>query len=199
MPKATLNRNSSGPRAPVRSEPYPSPKPKSNDTSILTEKSAASLNAAAKEPSPASQSNAKSFLDLELLGECDHSVPVYDNCTIVRTKLSKLINQNNQKPENTIPGEFLKNGSPKYWSVRAFVDALGDGVSEKMYRGFVRKSGLMTGAESEVFYRAYCFLEKKRIWEGKPKSSARKKVEIEYVVLSTLSFMQFFFRQDPFS
>lgn len=71
--------------------------------------------------------------------------------------------------------------------MKTFVEALGDGVSEKMHRPFVRKSGVMVGAESEMYYRAYCFFEKKRIWEGKAKSTARKNAEAEYVAYLLLS------------
>jgi hypothetical protein len=43
----------------------------------------------------------------------------------------------------------------------------------------MKKTGPMGGAENGVYSGAYVFFEKKRIWEKKPKSGARKKVEEE--------------------
>jgi hypothetical protein len=77
-----------------------------------------------------------------------------------------------------MPGEFKKDGSPKPWTVKAFCEAIG-GVSNGSYNKYMRKTGAMAGASNGVYSGAYIFFEKKRVWEKKPKSGARKKVEEE--------------------
>ena len=44
---------------------------------------------------------------------------------------------------------------------------------------FMKAKKIMGGAESAIYPGAYRFFEKKRIFEGKPKSVARKKTEEE--------------------
>jgi len=44
---------------------------------------------------------------------------------------------------------------------------------------FMKAKKIMGGAESEIYPAAYRFFEKKRVWEGKPKTAGRKKCEDE--------------------
>ena len=77
-----------------------------------------------------------------------------------------------------MPGEFKKDGSPKPWTLKAFCEAIG-GVGNGSYNKFMHKTGAMAGAANGVYSAAYMFFEKKRIWEKKPKTQARRKVEEE--------------------
>jgi hypothetical protein len=63
-------------------------------------------------------------------------------------------------------------------AIKAFCEAIG-GVHHGSYDKFMKKTGTMGGAASGVYSAAYIFFEKKRVWEKKPKSGARKKVEEE--------------------
>ena len=130
-------------------------------------------------PSPTIPKSAKSFLDIELPTLPNSSLPpIYDTCTQLRQKINKLINNKNPDPEDGMPGEFKKDGSPKPWTIKAFCEAIG-GVSSGSYNKFMRKTGAMAGAANGVYSTGYIFFEKKRIWEKKPKTQARNKVEEE--------------------
>ena len=62
--------------------------------------------------------------------------------------------------------------------MKSFYEAIG-GVKNGSYTKFMKKMGAMGGAENRVYSAAYMSFEKKRIWEKKCKTQARKKVEKE--------------------
>ena len=96
---------------------------------------------------------------------------------MIRTKINNLLGKDNTKPENAIPGEFKKNGDPKPYTKKQFADDFGS--STRVLDTFLKAKKIMGGAESAIYPEAYRFFEKKRIFEGKPKSVARKKTEEE--------------------
>lgn len=93
-------------------------------------------------------------------------------------KINKLLANKNPGEKDAIPSEFLKNGKPKPWTQAAFCRAIGD-VHHISFQRFMKSTSAMGGGENGVYSGAYVFFEKKRIWEGKEKTEARKKYEEE--------------------
>jgi hypothetical protein len=191
MPRAA--RRTSAPRA----APYPAIKPgdkpptaknstsKSEARNVLTEKTSPELNSASapakktskKAAAESIEKPAGSFLDIKLDGEDDNSIPIYDTCSTVRQKINALLGKDNHKPENSMPGEFDKQGNPKPYTKASFCRAI-DSRPDLLAR-FLKAKLMMGGAESSVYPKAYAFFEKKRIFEGKKKTPGRLKVEAE--------------------
>ncbi|CBY00653.1 hypothetical protein LEMA_P017830.1 [Plenodomus lingam JN3] len=99
--------------------------------------------------------------DIELDGEKDGEVPIYDTCDEIRRK----INAHLKKPGVTaaafcraMAGSFKK--APRK-------------ISSAQLSAFRSKKGPFAGNASGVFYGAYVYFEKLRIKEGKPKSQRR--------------------------
>lgn len=105
-------------------------------------------------------------------------MPVFDTCQIIRTKITNLMGKDNAKPENAIPGVFLKSGKPKPYNIKTFLEHIG-GVNSNSYGRFMKSRGRMGGAENGTYTGAYAFFEKKRIFENGKKTAARKKCEEE--------------------
>lgn len=96
---------------------------------------------------------------------------------MIRTKINHLLGKDSTKPENGIPGEFKKNGEPKPYTKKRFAEDCGS--STHVLDTFLKAKMIMGGAESAIYPGAYRFFEKKRVFEGKAKSVARKKTEEE--------------------
>lgn len=126
----------------------------------------------------AAEEKPTSYLHVELEGDdSDLEIPIYDTCSEIRRKITSLLLKDSNKPENGVPGEFKKDGTPKPYTKALFCKFLG--VSTSMLDTFMKAKKLMGGAESEVYVEAYKFFERKRIWEGKKKTAGRLKVEDE--------------------
>jgi len=196
MPKAA--RRQSGPRA----EPYPaikpgdkphSPIPKSatskntiSKKAALAAKSSASINASSDSSNKRSTHEpTSSFLDIKLDGEDEGYVKVYDTCSVIRQKINALLGKDNAKPENGVPGQFKKDGTPKPYTKAEFLRAItfgkGDPPAAATLDRFLKAKKLMGGGGSPVYPGAYKFFEKKRIFEGKKKTPTRIQCEEEYV------------------
>ncbi|KAI8268751.1 hypothetical protein K4K56_004195 [Colletotrichum sp. SAR 10_98] len=107
---------------------------------------------------------------IALPGDDDMSVPIYDSCQTVRTK----INAHLRKP-----------GVTKAAFLRACVKAAYGAGSEHKIAGnlltnFLAKTGPTAGNTSSVFYAAYVFFEKLRIRDGKPKNKTREEMEARW-------------------
>lgn len=105
-----------------------------------------------------------------LPGEESDSVPVYDTCDDIRTKINRYLRDT----------PFASNASFVREVNRALGEhsarhAAGTGVTR-----FLNSKGPNKGAESAVFYGAYVFFEKLRIKQGKPKSKKRLEMEGEW-------------------
>lgn len=200
MPKAA--RRSSGPSA--RAEPYPAgdkatpakpskAAPKSKKTAAnstdddtekpekpavtpLAEKRASEVNASLKD---LTTDKPASFLDIKLDGEEDKGILIHDTCAVIRVKINSLLGKDNTKPENGIPGEFKKDGTPKPYTKARFLKDCGLHDNTRQLATFLKAKKMMAGAESAVYPAAYMFFEKKRIFEGKKKTAARIKCETE--------------------
>ncbi|KAF1919014.1 hypothetical protein BDU57DRAFT_511855 [Ampelomyces quisqualis] len=103
--------------------------------------------------------------DVELEGEKEDKVPVYDTCDEVRRK----INAHLKKPGVT-QAALLRNIAAQYHTVPKKPQST-------QLSAFRSKKGPYAGNTSAVFYGAYVYFEKLRIKEGKPKSKKRQEME----------------------
>ncbi|KXX73484.1 hypothetical protein MMYC01_209130 [Madurella mycetomatis] len=109
--------------------------------------------------------------DIELDGEEDDEVPVYDTCDEIRRKITAHL----KKPGVTqaqlcrdIYAQLKGPCRPK----NPF-----QGSQLASFRGM---KGALSNSKSALYYGAYVFFEKLRIKEGKPKSNHRKEMENEW-------------------
>lgn len=104
----------------------------------------------------------------KLNGEDNGSVPVYDTCSDVRTK---------------IDAHLKKHRVTK----KAFADEISKcqpagetAVTPAQVSAFQKKNGLLAGNSTKVFYASYVYFEKFRTKEGKDRSKKRKEMEDVY-------------------
>jgi len=90
-------------------------------------------------------------------GEETHSVPIYDTCDMVRSKIKLFLKQHPSESNASLARRMKSTGT-------------------NLSR-FREKKGYDKGNTSSAFYDAYVYLEKIRIAEGKPKSKDRVKME----------------------
>ncbi|KAF4630038.1 hypothetical protein G7Y89_g8109 [Cudoniella acicularis] len=101
---------------------------------------------------------------IELEGEEEEEVPVYDTCDEVRKKIRAYL----ADPSVTQAG-FCREISKTYRD--------GKKVSSASLTGFLGKKGPTAGNTSAAFYASYVFFEKLRIRDRKPKSKMREEME----------------------
>jgi hypothetical protein len=99
---------------------------------------------------------------IQLEGEEDNEVPVYDTCDETRKKIRAYL----ARPDITQAG-FCREIAKTY----------GDGRKVTGLAAFLGKKGPTAGNTAAVFYASYVFFEKLRIREGKPKSKFRLEME----------------------
>jgi hypothetical protein len=104
---------------------------------------------------------------IQLDGEADGEVPVFDTCDEVRKKIRAYL----AEPSIT-QASFL----------RAIAQSHPDGkkFQSKSLNDFLGKKGANAGNTSGIFYSAYVFFEKIRVKDGKPKSKHRLEMEKIY-------------------
>ncbi|KZM19981.1 uncharacterized protein EKO05_0003359 [Ascochyta rabiei] len=102
---------------------------------------------------------------IELEGEEDDEVEIYDTCDDIRRK----INAHLKKPGVT-QAAFLR-------SIAACFCTTERKIQSAQLSAFRSKKGPRQGNTSAVFYGAYVYFEKLRIAEGKPKSKKRLEME----------------------
>ncbi|KAI0079572.1 hypothetical protein K474DRAFT_1658920 [Panus rudis PR-1116 ss-1] len=102
----------------------------------------------------------QSWKDIVLHGEREGQVPVYDDCSTIRRKIRAL------------------RKHPDFHLTRWLNDI--GGISTSSYYYFMRCHGAVGGAGSAIYYAAYVYFEKRRIFEGKRKSERRLRVEREH-------------------
>jgi hypothetical protein len=134
----------------------PMPKKKRKITAPTTSKSAAT------NPVPAAAS-----LDIQLGGESDDAVPIYDSCDEIRRK----INAHLRKPDVT-QSQFLRDLHAQFQGPRRPTSLQSAQLSR-----FRSQKGPVTGNTSGIYYAAYLFFEKQRLAAGKPKSKHREDME----------------------
>ncbi|TVY20105.1 hypothetical protein LARI1_G001947 [Lachnellula arida] len=104
---------------------------------------------------------------IQLDGEADVSVPVYDSCDEIRKKISAYL----REPQVTQAG-FLREIAKTYPDGRK--------IQSKVLNDFLSKKGASAGNTSAVFYSSYVFFEKMRLRDGKPKSKHRQEMETRH-------------------
>ncbi|OAK99529.1 hypothetical protein IQ06DRAFT_317593 [Phaeosphaeriaceae sp. SRC1lsM3a] len=102
---------------------------------------------------------------VDLPGESDDSVEVYDTCDEIRRK----INAHLKKPGVT-QAQFLRDIAASYKRAPRKIQS-------SQLSAFRSKKGAYEGNTSAVYYGAYVFFEKMRIAEKKPKSKKRLDME----------------------
>ncbi|KAM7194185.1 hypothetical protein V8F20_008105 [Naviculisporaceae sp. PSN 640] len=100
----------------------------------------------------------------------DHPVPVFDTCDTIRRKIRSMLSSAHDPP--ITQAAFL----------RAIVKATYGPDSTKTIQSatlssFMKKKGALAGNTSTVYYAAYCFFEKLRVKQKKPKSKDREMME----------------------
>ncbi|KXH32062.1 calcineurin is a calcium-dependent [Colletotrichum salicis] len=131
---------------------------------------------AAAAPAPKKQATKKTadkkdplpdLSEIELPGDDDMSVAVWDTCDIVRTKIRAIL-----KKEGVTKAAFLRT------IVKAAYPAGSDHkIAPNLLTNFMNKKGPASGNTSSVFYAVYVFFEKLRVRDGKPKTKKREEME----------------------
>ncbi|KAK4504188.1 hypothetical protein PRZ48_005104 [Zasmidium cellare] len=122
------------------------------------QKAATAASASAKEP-------VTDIRGIALSGEASDSVAVYDSCDEVRKKIN---------------AHLVKSGVTQAQFCRDLCAQLHTEVKKiqsKQLTDFRSKTGATSGNTSIVYYTAYCYFEKLRLAEGKPKSKHRLGME----------------------
>ncbi|TVY43941.1 hypothetical protein LOCC1_G005605 [Lachnellula occidentalis] len=104
---------------------------------------------------------------IQLDGEADMAVPVYDSCDEIRKKISAYL----REPQVT-QAAFLREIAKTYLDGRK--------LQSKVLNDFLSKKGASAGNTSAVFYSSYVFFEKMRLRDSKPKSKHRKEMETRH-------------------
>ncbi|KAK1700668.1 hypothetical protein BDP55DRAFT_763492 [Colletotrichum godetiae] len=135
---------------------------------------------AADAPAPKKQATKKAadkkdplpdLSEIELPGDDDMSVAVWDTGDIVRTKIRAML-----KKEGVTKAVFLRT------IVKAAYPAGSDHkIAPNLLTNFRNKKGPASGDTSSVFNAAYVFFEKLRVRDGKPKTKMREEMEEEWL------------------
>jgi hypothetical protein len=134
---------------------------------------AAAPKAAAQGSTAAAAGDAPAaWRSVELPGEAEDAVPIFDSCDEVRRK----INAHLRKPAVT-QAAFLRDLVAQFHGPRRPSRAL-QGAQLSRFRG---QSGPVTGNTSGVYYAAYVFFEKERVAAGKPKTVHRRDMEVAWL------------------
>lgn len=102
--------------------------------------------------------------DVELPGERQGAVAVYETCDTMRRQIRALLK---------------KDGVTQAAYLRAIAKCIPDEprIQPRVLRDFLSRRGPAIGCASLAFYGSYVFFEKRRIKEGRPKSKFRKEME----------------------
>jgi len=106
---------------------------------------------------------------ITLPGEHNCTVPIYDTCDDIRTKINRYL-----ATAGPSKAGFVRTVNAATSTTSAFRPA-----SVVNLTTFLKGKGPVKGCESPIFYAAYVYFEKIRIKEGKPKT--KKRVEMENV------------------
>ncbi|KAL3418160.1 calcineurin is a calcium-dependent [Phlyctema vagabunda] len=112
---------------------------------------------------------------IQLEGEADMEVPVYETCDEVRKKITAYL----REPGITQAG-FLRDIAKSFPDDSDGRRARRNPPQSKVLKDFLSKKGAKAGNTSAVFYGSYVFFEKMRIRDGKPKSQFRLDMERIY-------------------
>lgn len=121
-----------------------------------------------KDASKDTATGAADLADIHLPGEEQDAVEVYDTCDEVRKKIAAYM----KKPGVT-QAQFCRDLSAMYTKPTK--------ITASQLTNFRGKKGPNAGNTTTIFYAAYCFFEKLRLKEGKPKSKFRLEMEDVWV------------------
>jgi len=127
----------------------------------------------------------RSPLDVFLEGDLDESIPILDSCDVLRDKILNHLNTSGTKN-----AAFLRDIASAGWPANS------PKIQSKQLNDFLSKVGPTSGSTSRVCYGefrllfapreayiiagAYVYFEKKRLFEGKPKSEHRLRMEQQW-------------------
>ncbi|KAF2758346.1 hypothetical protein EJ05DRAFT_348213 [Pseudovirgaria hyperparasitica] len=126
---------------------------------------------AAGEPAPApskAEERAQNAKAVQLPGELEDKVPVYDTCDEIRRKIGAHL-----RSEGITQAQFLRDLMAQYHTETRKIQS-------KQLTDFRSKKGPNSGNTSCIYYASYCLFEKIRIAEKKPKSKDRVYMETKY-------------------
>ncbi|PQE10460.1 calcineurin is a calcium-dependent protein [Rutstroemia sp. NJR-2017a BBW] len=101
---------------------------------------------------------------IELPGEEDRTVEVYDTCDSLREKISDYLEE-----DGITQAGFLREVSKCLPG--------GKKLSSAQLKTFMAKDGPQAGNTTGIFYAGYCYFEKLRIGNGEEKSDFREEME----------------------
>ena len=118
-----------------------------------------------KEPKPKPPVDHLDVSGVELYGEDEHEVRVYDTCDTIRRKIRATLAK-----DGITQAAFLRA-----IAATAFKD--GRNIQSASLSNFMRQKGPLAGNTSSVYYAAYVFFEKRRIKQRKPTTADRDTME----------------------
>ena len=121
-----------------------------------------------KKAKKADDSKKSDLYSIELEGEDDESVEIYDTCDDIRRKIAAYLRE-----PNVTQADFLR-------SLAQMIPDPTIKFQTSQLKSFQTKKGALGGNTSRVYYAAYVFFEKRRIALGKPKSKKRVEMEAEW-------------------
>ncbi|KAK6342153.1 hypothetical protein TWF730_001632 [Orbilia blumenaviensis] len=154
-------------KAKAAEEPTPTAEPEA--PAPAPAKKAAKATKQPKEPAPKAAKPAKGALPefittVELDGEDDDTVPVFDTCDVIRRKITGA----------------LTSGHTKAFLLRAFAASTSEpdrAIAPNSFQRFMAAKGKTGGCANRTFYAAYVYFEKQRIAEKKKKTKTREEME----------------------
>lgn len=102
---------------------------------------------------------------LHLDGEGTASIPIYDTCNDVRTKINAHL-----RKKGTTKASFARE-------ISKCQAANSTPITPEQITTFLRKNGPLAGNSSKAFYASYVYFEKVRVKEGRPKTKKRMEME----------------------
>ncbi|KAF2668893.1 hypothetical protein BT63DRAFT_374032 [Microthyrium microscopicum] len=153
----------------------PAPSQSSTANMAHTDKSGGESDEPALAPSKANSSARKSatdipltdFTGIELDGEEDDVVSIFDSCDEIRRKINAYL----RKPSMTRT-HFLRDLHAQFQGPRKPKT-----MSCPQLATFLGQKGPVTGNQTNVYYAAYVFFEKQRLAARKPKTQHREDME----------------------
>lgn len=146
-------------------EPIKKKAKKSEESKKLGHEAAGVKEPTKKKVKKSEESKELDVSSIELEGEDEETVEIYDTCDEVRRKIAAYLRE-----PNVTQAAFLRE------IVKGLPDP-GVKIQSKQLKDFQTKKGPLAGNQSKVFYAAYVFFEKQRILQGKPKSKKRLEME----------------------
>lgn len=148
----------------MRGVPMPKKK-KAKRTSDSSTTRSSSAKSASSVKAPGSETAAFDLSNIHLEGEQTDEVPVFDTCAEIRRKIG-----NHLKKNDVTSAGFLRDVAAQFHKEQKKIQ------SNSLSR-FRSQKKTSRGNTNPMYYGAYCFFEKLRIAQDKPKSQHRQAME----------------------